>query len=163
MYNSLTSSPTVPFGSVTQLAGTFTSGDLYTFVGCAPCDNSLNFTNISTAEAALLGSTPTAYDVYQVTVSTGFSGQDFIQVNGAFDLRTIIAPLARNTDDSNPNNIKITLYDTSWTNAGLITHRLPNLTEGVPEPSTWAMMILGFFGVGFMAYRRKSQMSLRLV
>ena len=25
----------------------------------------------------------------------------------------------------------------------------------VPEPSTWAMMILGFVGVGFMAYRRK--------
>jgi hypothetical protein len=25
----------------------------------------------------------------------------------------------------------------------------------VPEASTWAMMILGFFGVGFMAYRRK--------
>ena len=24
----------------------------------------------------------------------------------------------------------------------------------VPEPSTWAMMILGFAGVGFMAYRR---------
>src|SRR5207247_3135122 len=24
----------------------------------------------------------------------------------------------------------------------------------VPEPSTWAMMILGFSGVGFMAYRR---------
>jgi PEP-CTERM motif len=24
----------------------------------------------------------------------------------------------------------------------------------VPEPSTWAMMILGFFGVSFMAYRR---------
>ncbi len=25
---------------------------------------------------------------------------------------------------------------------------------GVPEPSTWAMMILGFAGVGFMSYRR---------
>ncbi|MDN3277979.1 PEPxxWA-CTERM sorting domain-containing protein [Frankia sp. RB7] len=25
----------------------------------------------------------------------------------------------------------------------------------VPEPSTWAMMIIGFCGVGFMAYRRK--------
>jgi PEP-CTERM motif len=25
----------------------------------------------------------------------------------------------------------------------------------VPEPSTWAMMILGFGGLGFMAYRRK--------
>jgi hypothetical protein len=27
----------------------------------------------------------------------------------------------------------------------------------VPEPSTWAMILLGFAGVGFMAYRRKSQ------
>jgi hypothetical protein len=26
----------------------------------------------------------------------------------------------------------------------------------VPEPSTWAMMILGFCGLGFLAYRRKS-------
>jgi len=34
--------------------------------------------------------------------------------------------------------------------------------SAVPEPSTWAMMILGFFGVGFMAYRRKNQGSLRL-
>jgi hypothetical protein len=32
----------------------------------------------------------------------------------------------------------------------------------VPEPSTWAMMLLGFAGVGFMAYRRKSNHSFRL-
>jgi hypothetical protein len=32
----------------------------------------------------------------------------------------------------------------------------------VPEASTWAMMILGFFGVGFAAYRRKSKLFLRL-
>jgi hypothetical protein len=25
---------------------------------------------------------------------------------------------------------------------------------GVPKPSTWVMMILGFAGNGFMAYRR---------
>jgi hypothetical protein len=31
---------------------------------------------------------------------------------------------------------------------------------GVPEPSTWAMMILGFAGIGFMAYRRKSKPAL---
>jgi hypothetical protein len=35
-----------------------------------------------------------------------------------------------------------------------------NFANAVPEPSTWAMMILGFFGVGFMAYRRKSKMAL---
>jgi hypothetical protein len=36
--------------------------------------------------------------------------------------------------------------------------------SAVPEPSTWAMMILGFFGVGFMAYRRRNQTAaLRIV
>jgi hypothetical protein len=29
----------------------------------------------------------------------------------------------------------------------------------VPEPSTWAMMILGFAGIGFMTYRRRNQSS----
>ena len=34
----------------------------------------------------------------------------------------------------------------------------------VPEPSTWAMMLLGFAGVGFMAYRRRSgNRAIRLV
>jgi hypothetical protein len=32
-----------------------------------------------------------------------------------------------------------------------------NVAAAVPEPSTWAMMILGFAGVGFMAYRRKDK------
>jgi hypothetical protein len=34
--------------------------------------------------------------------------------------------------------------------------------SAVPEPSTWAMMILGFAGVGFMAYRSKNQPSFRV-
>lgn len=33
-------------------------------------------------------------------------------------------------------------------------------TAAVPEPTTWAMMLLGFAGVGFMAYRRKSKPAL---
>jgi hypothetical protein len=36
------------------------------------------------------------------------------------------------------------------------------IPPSVPEPATWAMVILGFFGVGLMAYRRKSQGALRL-
>jgi hypothetical protein len=32
--------------------------------------------------------------------------------------------------------------------------------DAVPEPSTWAMMVLGFAGVGFMAYRHKSKPAL---
>jgi hypothetical protein len=30
------------------------------------------------------------------------------------------------------------------------------VTTGVPEPSTWAMMILGFAGLGFAAFRRSN-------
>jgi hypothetical protein len=55
-------------------------------------------------------------------------------------------------------------YDGStWTNPEGKTSTLKILADftfataapPVPEPSTWAMMILGFGGVGFMAYRRK--------
>jgi hypothetical protein len=35
-----------------------------------------------------------------------------------------------------------------------ITNEAP-IASAVPEPSTWAMMILGFVGIGFMACRRK--------
>lgn len=45
-----------------------------------------------------------------------------------------------------------------WSNnVGNVSVMINDLTGvgGVPEPSTWAMMILGFAGVGFMAYRRK--------
>jgi hypothetical protein len=35
------------------------------------------------------------------------------------------------------------------------------VASAVPEPSTWAMMILGFFGLGFMAYRRKNAVALK--
>jgi hypothetical protein len=37
-----------------------------------------------------------------------------------------------------------------------------SLTAAVPEPATWAMMILGFMGVGFLAYRRKNRPSFRI-
>jgi hypothetical protein len=43
-------------------------------------------------------------------------------------------------------------------NASLPQARIDgDFASAVPEPSTWAMMILGFAGVGFMAYRRRNQ------
>jgi hypothetical protein len=35
--------------------------------------------------------------------------------------------------------------------------------HAVPEPSTWAMLLIGFAGVGFMAYRRKAKAGLMAV
>jgi hypothetical protein len=37
------------------------------------------------------------------------------------------------------------------------------LTASVPEPSTWAMMLLGFAGLGFMAYYKKKNAALNPV
>jgi hypothetical protein len=48
---------------------------------------------------------------------------------------------------SNDDNIFLEVFNVS----GAATV----VTTGVPEPSTWIMMILGFCGLGFMAYRRK--------
>ncbi len=39
----------------------------------------------------------------------------------------------------------------------------PEISSSVPEPSTWAMTILGFAGVGAIAYRRKSKPALMAV
>lgn len=36
------------------------------------------------------------------------------------------------------------------------------IAPAVPEPSTWAMVLIGFAGVGFLAYRRKGNTSFRL-
>ena len=38
-----------------------------------------------------------------------------------------------------------------------------NVSSAVPEPSTWAMLLLGFAGVGFMTYRRKAKPALMAV
>jgi PEP-CTERM motif len=65
------------------------------------------------------------------------------------------------------NNIAST-NGTAWVNNSAPPGNIPLELEGtvaaVPEPSTWTMMILGFCGVGFMAYRRKQNApTLRLV
>jgi hypothetical protein len=38
----------------------------------------------------------------------------------------------------------------------------PSGVGSVPEPSTWAMLLLGFAGVGFLVHRRKRESALRL-
>ena len=42
-----------------------------------------------------------------------------------------------------------------YVDAASNTHGL--LASAVPEPSTWSMLLLGFTGIGFMAYHRKSK------
>ena len=34
---------------------------------------------------------------------------------------------------------------------------LNEVASAVPEPSTWAMLLLGFFGIGCLSYRRRTR------
>ena len=73
-----------------------------------------------------------------------FVGKDFIKVLGSFAEGTFIAPLSGEG------------VDTSFTNTGLITGDLVinPVIGGVPEPSTWALGLIGFGVLGFMGWRR---------
>jgi hypothetical protein len=147
----------VGFSQATDTGLNFTagSGDFYTFIGLPAGDNSINFPNITSAFNTNFGVVPTSFDVYQASIAAGFNGQSFFQVNGSFPAGTVIVPFGTGG-----------LF-TSWTNTGLDTGGQcigcgpGTQIGGVPEPSTWAMMLLGFAGVGFMAYRRKSKPALR--
>lgn len=49
-------------------------------------------------------------------------------------------------------------WHTGDDNTGLDSVSLISAVSAVPESSTWVMMILGFLGAGFTAYRRKSDL-----
>ena len=61
------------------------------------------------------------------------------------------------TAASGPNSISFSFSDGHSNDQGEGYIGLDSVSvSAVPEPSTWAMIILGFCGVGFMAYRQKS-------
>jgi hypothetical protein len=90
--------------------------------------------------------TNTRYDIV-LTTEVQSSAHQGATVN----LSAFVDPMFT-IDSSNPDQFQL-VFSEGITNG-------PAITDGVPEPSTWAMMILGFAGVGFMAYRRKSKPAL---
>jgi hypothetical protein len=79
------------------------------------------------------------------------------------DIQSLISEAVANIGPTSPEAGAI--YATGGTTQGQATGTgipipVPVFTTAVPEPSTWAMMLLGFAGIGFMAYRRKSKPAL---
>ena len=58
-------------------------------------------------------------------------------------------------DPITPGHFQITGDNGAVIFSGTFTAGAPVIAAAVPEPSTWAMMILGFTGVGFLAHRRR--------
>jgi len=106
--------------------------------------------------------------VYNTPSFGGFTALTF---NAAGALTAIGAFISTGSNTSGNNANTLEIGDSNFANSGT-NFRLNPLGNGngdrvqgitisaavgaVPEPSTWAMLILGFAGVGFMAYRRKS-------
>jgi hypothetical protein len=147
-------------GSQTGDAGT----PLITFTANTPVDAKNGFASIDATPVH------TVYNTLTVSVATGFTFTDLVfdvlqpndftvsGSNGGFSTITNPDPglneytaLAIN----GTNLTSLTLHsDLGFTQ--IKQFEISGLTAPVPEPSTWAMMILGFAGVGFMAYRRRN-------
>jgi hypothetical protein len=89
------------------------------------------------------------------TIKGSLNGSAVYTVNG------LDGTLAFTTLNPAESNVEVNSVLFSFVNPGasLVVDNIV-VTTAVPEPSTWAMMILGFAGIGFMAYRRKSKLAL---
>ena len=94
----------------------------------------------STYNLQLIGdNTPGAGPLYQNSENLGFG---FLGGPIGFD----------------PNAIGLYTFDLAlFSSANALLGDVTIQVNAIPETSTWAMLILGFAGIGFMAYRRKSQ------
>jgi hypothetical protein len=83
----------------------------------------------------------------QMILPTGYISDSFISGTEQFN-NTTIAGL-----ELTPGTYTYTFG--TGQDADSVVVNIGNVSA-VPEPSTWAMLILGFMGIGFMAYRRKN-------
>ena len=98
-----------------------------------------------------LGVTSGTYDhTFDMTLTSSYSSS-FTASNGGTPSGAFAALMAGLNDDDAYLNIQSTVF---------FGGEIRGFLQAVPEPSTWAMMMLGFAGIGFMAYRRKSKPAL---
>jgi hypothetical protein len=78
------------------------------------------------------------------------------QVDGVHTTADITVPVGAGT-----HTLELFYADRDQTDANL-QFQLTNATiSAVPEPSTWAMMILGFLGLGYIGYRRRNTFAVK--
>jgi hypothetical protein len=92
------------------------------------------------------------------TLTSG--GQYWVTVSS--DISNSIVWNSNTTGDVSDQAISTDGGATWFSPSGLTpgAYEVDSIATAVPEPSTWALMILGFAGVGFMAYRRKTKPAL---
>jgi len=85
------------------------------------------------------------------------SGKNLLMIVTNWDLSSSKSPLYLDSDTTNTVTSSRQYSGPNGPTGNLRTGLITGFNEhvaAVPEPSTWAMMILGFVGVGFLTYRR---------
>jgi hypothetical protein len=85
-----------------------------------------------------------------------FSGADITPL--------IPTPFGDQTSDGSNRYVSfkgLSSYDTVVLSSGQNSFELDNIATGVPELSTWAMMLIGFAGIGFAAHRAARRQDVR--
>jgi hypothetical protein len=166
---------------VTFLLKASDPGDTYSF-GFALLSNSGN------SYGEVLANSPLYSDSVLSSSLSEFTGQLTTPVTLAANKRYWIEVLGLGTDAEHGSSVDWS-YSTDITGAGVtgeyninyesefgpisfLNSASISATEhppyqmaiaGAPEPSTWAMLILGFCGLGFLAYRGKAKIALSAV
>jgi CHRD domain/PEP-CTERM motif len=97
------------------------------------------------------GVTSGTYDhIFDLTSATSYNPA-FVTANGGI-VANAEATLLAGLD---AGNAYLNIHTTNFGGG-----EIRGFLHAVPEPSTWAMILLGFAGMGFMAYRRKSKPAL---
>ena len=96
-------------------------------------DNTLSVHTLANTVDSVTGSELAAALVFGVN---GFGSQTSANDNQWFNIRDLAGPIVFFTASSSRNSFEF------------------DMGSSVPEPSTWAMMMLGFVGLGYAAFRR---------
>jgi PEP-CTERM motif len=109
------------------------------------------------------GGSPSSFDVsFNNSIVEDFHTGNHVPVSGWTVYTYNVTATGNDTLQFHFNNLGQTSgppphIDTNfYLDAVSVTGAGVQVQAAVPEPSTWAMMLLGFAGVGFMAYRRRT-------
>ena len=128
------------------------------------------FENVGTATVSVGGGSPVTFtDSIQVfsnqsATSVGFEdlsvGDDILNDLSAsfatYDLKTSIGPIVGSSEINVGSSFATTGGALVLTSAGdaTFTGAASGVGSAIPEPSSWAMMLIGFAGLGYAGYRR---------
>jgi hypothetical protein len=134
-----------------------TSGTTASHIHCCTASPGTGNAGVATTTPTFpgfpLGVTSGTYDhTFDMSLASSYNPA-FVTANGG----TVASAEPVLLAGLNAGDAYLNIHTTNFTGG-----EIRGFLHAVPEPSTWAMMIMGFAGVGFMAYRRSRKNTMAL-